>query len=57
MSTKEIVSELLERLPGDVSLQDAARKIEFIAAVREDLKLSERAGGVSIGEASSCVFP
>ena len=34
MSTKEIVSDLWERLPDDVSLQQVAREIEFIAEVR-----------------------
>src|SRR5580704_4055668 len=35
MSTKQIVQDLLERLPEDVSLHDVAREIEFVAAVRQ----------------------
>ena len=56
MSTKEIISELLERLPDDVSLQDVARDIEFIAAVREGFESHEREGGVGIEEARARVF-
>jgi len=37
MSTKEIVPDLLEKLPEDVSLHDVAREIEFVAAVRQGL--------------------
>ena len=37
MSTKEIVRDLLERLPENASLHDVAREIEFVAAVREGL--------------------
>ena len=51
MSTKEIVSDLLERLPDDVSLHEVAREIEFIAAVNEGLDCYDRDGGVSLGEA------
>ena len=51
MSTKEIVANLLERLPADVSLHQIAREIEFIAAVREGFESYEREGGVSIERA------
>jgi len=37
MSTKEIVRDLLQKLPEEVSLHDVAREIEFVAAVREGL--------------------
>jgi len=37
MSNKEIVEDLLERIPEDASLQDIAREIEFIAGVRQGL--------------------
>jgi predicted transcriptional regulator len=37
MSTKEIVQDLLRRLPENVSLQEIAREIEFISAVREGI--------------------
>ncbi|MCI0747099.1 MAG: hypothetical protein L0Y58_16970 [Verrucomicrobia subdivision 3 bacterium] len=37
MSSKEIVRELLEKLPDEASLTDIAQEIEFIAGVREGL--------------------
>lgn len=37
VSSKEIVRDLLSRLPEQISLKDIAREIEFIAAVREGL--------------------
>lgn len=37
MSTKEIVRELLQKLPEDVTLHDVAHEIEFVAAVRQGL--------------------
>jgi predicted transcriptional regulator len=37
MSTKEIVQDLLQRLPESVSLHEVAREIEFVAAVRQGL--------------------
>ena len=55
MSTKEIVSDLWERLPDDVSLQQVAREIEFIAEVRAGFESYEGEGGVSIEEAKARV--
>ncbi|MFA6961947.1 MAG: hypothetical protein WC205_14420 [Opitutaceae bacterium] len=37
MSTKEIVQDLLRKLPEDVTLHDIAREIEFVAGVRQGL--------------------
>lgn len=37
MSNKQIVADLLQRLPEDASLNDIAKQIEFIAAVRQGL--------------------
>lgn len=37
MTAKQIVSDLLQRLPEDVSLSDIAWEIEFVAAVRQGL--------------------
>jgi len=37
MSTRQIVHDLLERLPENASLHDVAREIEFVAAVHEGL--------------------
>jgi len=35
MSSKEIVLELVRRLPDEASMLDIAREIEFVAGVRE----------------------
>ena len=46
MTNKEIVQDLLRRIPDDTSLQDIARELEFIAAVRQGL--SELDNGESV---------
>ena len=48
MSNKEVVSDLLTRLPDNVSLQQIAREVEFVAGVREGLDQLERGEGVAI---------
>jgi len=35
MSDKELVADLVKRLPDDSTLRDIAREIEFVAGVRE----------------------
>jgi len=49
MSNKQFVADLLARLPEDVSLQDIAQEIQFIAGVREGLGQLDRDEGVPIG--------
>jgi hypothetical protein len=48
VTTKQIVQDLLLRLPDNVSLYDVAKKIEFVAAVREGLSEIERGGRLAI---------
>ena len=50
MTNKEIVQDLLRRIPDDASLQDIARELEFIAAVRQGLSELDRGEGVPIDE-------
>jgi len=50
MTNKEIVQDLLRRIPDDASLQDIARELEFIAAVREGLSELDKGDSVSIEE-------
>jgi predicted transcriptional regulator len=50
MSDKEIVADLIERLPADVSLRQIAQEIDFIAAVREGVAELDRGEGVSLDE-------
>jgi hypothetical protein len=51
MSNRELVIDLVNRLPADTSLEEIARKIAFMAGVNEALIESERGEGISIGEA------
>jgi len=55
MSNKEVVSDLLSRLPHDVSLQEIAREIEFIAGVREGLDQLDRGEGVPIEQVEKMI--
>ncbi len=49
LTDKEIVLDLLRRLPDDVSLYQIAQKLEFIAAVRQGLaEFDENKDSISI---------
>jgi len=48
MSTKEIVHDLLRRLPENVSLHDIAQEIEFVAAIRQGIDELDRGESISI---------
>jgi predicted transcriptional regulator len=48
MSNKELVTDLLSRLPENVSLHDIATEIQFIAGVREGLAQLDRGEGEPI---------
>jgi predicted transcriptional regulator len=50
MSNKEIVLDLVRRLPESASLRDIAREIEFVAGVREALAELDRGEGVPLEE-------
>ena len=50
MTNKEIVQDLLRRIPDDASLQDIARELEFIAAVRKGLSELDSGDAVPINE-------
>ena len=51
MSNKQIVADLMEKLPDDASLTDIAREIEFIAGVREGFAQLDRGEGRPISQA------
>lgn len=55
MSNKEVITHLLSRLPEDVSLEQIAREIEFIAGVREGLEELDRGEGVGIAEVEKMI--
>ena len=48
MSTKQIVQDLLQRLPEDVSLHEIAQEIEFVSAVRQGLDELDRGERIPI---------
>lgn len=50
MSNRQIVEDLLQRIPEDASLHDIAREIEFIAAVRQGLTELDRGERIPIEE-------
>ena len=50
MASKEIVEDLLQRIPEGASLHDIAREIEFIAAVRQGLDELDRGESFSLDE-------
>ena len=47
MSDKELVADLLNRLPADVKLREIGREIEFLAALREGEEQADRGEVVS----------
>jgi len=48
MSNKEIVIDLMQRLPEQATLHEIAREIEFIAGVREGFAQLDRGEGVPL---------
>ena len=50
MSNKQIVEDLLQRIPEGASLHDIAQEIEFIAAVRHGLAELDRGERTPIEE-------
>lgn len=50
MSNKEMVADLVKRLPDDASLHDIAREIEFVAGVREGFAQLDRGEGTPLEE-------
>jgi predicted transcriptional regulator len=50
LSNKEIVKDLLQRLPDQISLHQIAQEIEFVAAVRQGMAELDSGEGISIDE-------
>lgn len=50
VSDKEIVLDLVKRLPDDAGLLEIAKEIEFVAAVREGLAELDRGEGIPLEE-------
>lgn len=49
-TTREIVLDVLDRLPQDTPLEQVARELEFIAAVREGFAQLDRGEGIPLEE-------
>lgn len=50
MTNKQIVQDLLNRIPDDASLQDIAYELEFIAAIRQGVAELDNGQSVSAEE-------
>ena len=50
MTNKEIIRDLLRRIPDDASLADIPRAIEFVAAVRQCLSELDSGNSIPIEE-------
>ena len=50
MTNKEIVDDLLRRIPDDASLEDIARAIEFVAAIRQGLFELDHGNSIPVEE-------
>jgi hypothetical protein len=55
MSTREIVIDLLDRLPADTSLSDIARHIELLARIINAREQAARGEGVTAEDARQLV--
>ena len=53
MSTKEIVQDLLQRLPDNISLHEVAQKIEFVAAIKQGIDELDRGEFVPIEQVNT----
>jgi predicted transcriptional regulator len=51
MSNRELVIDLINKLPEDMPLKDIAREIEFVAGVKEAIAEADRGECVSAEEA------
>jgi hypothetical protein len=50
MSSKELVLELVRKLPDDASMIEIAREIEFVAGIREAISEFDRGESISADE-------
>ncbi len=50
MTNRELVIDVVRRLPEDIPLHEIAREIEFVAAVQESFEQLDRGEGVPIEE-------
>ena len=51
MSNRELVIDLVNKLPADTPLEDIVREIEFVAGIKQGLAEARRRKGISVEEA------
>jgi hypothetical protein len=51
MSNRELVIDLVKKLPADTPLKDIMREIEFVAGIQEGIEQSNRGEGITVDEA------
>lgn len=55
MSNREMVIDLLSKLPADTSLQDIAREIELLAGIKTAREEAQRGEGIPAEDARKLV--
>jgi hypothetical protein len=55
MSNREIVIDLVNKLPADTSLEDIVRQIEFVAGIKQGVAEAKRREGISVEEARQLI--
>lgn len=50
MTTKQIAKEMIEKLPNDVSLQEIAQRIAFVAGIKQAEEELDRGEGIPFEE-------
>jgi predicted transcriptional regulator len=55
MSNRELVIDLINKLPEDTPLTEIAREIEFVAGIREALAQADRGEGTPAEEVKRLV--
>jgi hypothetical protein len=55
MSNRELVIDLINKLPEETPLQDMAREIEFVAGIKPGVAEATRREGISAEEARELI--
>jgi predicted transcriptional regulator len=55
MSNRDLVIDLINKLPEDTPLAEIAREIEFVAGIREALEQADRGEGTPAAEVQRLV--
>ncbi len=55
MSNRELVIDLVNKLPADTSLEDIVRKIEFVAGIKQGVDEAKNRQGISAEEARQLI--